>query len=857
MNKVSDIPSTLNASSTTPLMQQYLRLKEKHPEEILFFRLGDFYEMFYDDAIKASPILEVVLTQRQSVPMCGIPYHAAATYVAKILKAGLSVAIAEQMEDPKKTKGMVKREVVRVITPGTLVESELLPARANNFLVAIEALASGKAGLGRWALAAADISTGQQWLGEEEKDVQWNALRAQLAALNPSEILLVGDTVKVMGDVFGKLSNVRLEPLPPQASNPRDHVVKAIQQFLKRHHTHLEKSLGAPEPLPTTAAGTLFLSEAAIRHLELVEPLDPLDPGPTLLSLLDRTPTPMGGRLMRWWLLHPSTEKQVIAERHEQVEGFLQHPDLRETLRQLLKQVSDIERISIRAQANLVSPRELGALRHSLSELPKIKTLLKSLTERTLIESYAGFDLGSPGALMQALNTQLALELPAKLDEGGVISDGISQELDELRALRRGGKQWIAELEAKERERTGIGSLKVGYNDVFGYYLEVSKSNLSKVPPEWIRKQTLANGERYITPDLKEQEEKLLNAEERILELEKKLFGDLVHEVAAFGPTLADIAGAVARVDVLASLAEAAAQYHWVRPAIEDSIELSIKQGRHPVVEKQLGRGRFIPNDMALGEGTQILIITGPNMAGKSTYLRQAALIVIMAQMGSFVPAESAVIGWVDKIFTRIGATDRLSKGESTFMVEMREVASLLVNSTPRSLLILDEVGRGTSTYDGISIAWAVVEHLTKMPMGPRTLFATHYFELTQLTDRLFGVANAHATAKEWPGPDGQRHVVFLYQIRPGPADRSYGLHVAEMAGVPEACVKRAREILGQLESGNHKLNAVSPSKEKGTGQLDLFGEHPVVEELRRLDVDGLTPIEALNKLAEMKEKLS
>ena len=466
-------------------------------------------------------------------------------------------------------------------------------------------------------------------------------------------------------------------------------------------------------------------------------------------------------------------------------------------------------------------------------------------------------ELVVPNELMTLMQTHLVAEPPAKLNEGGIIREGISPELDELRAIKRKGRKWIAEMEAEEKAKTNITTLKVGYNDVFGYYLEVSKSHLSKVPTDWIRKQTLTNAERYITPGLKEQEEKILGAQEKIFEIELKLFRTLVQKVAQFSGVLSKVANGLAQLDALLSLSKVAVQQGYTRPRLQEGDVLQIKGGRHPVIEKNLGRDKFIPNDLQLGEeGIRISILTGPNMAGKSTYLRQTALIVIMAQMGSFVPADQATIGLVDRIFTRIGASDRLTQGQSTFMVEMNEVATLLLNSTPKSLVVLDEVGRGTSTYDGVSIAWAVVDYLAKMTEkgGPRTLFATHYFELTQLENTLPGVANAHATAKEWPGPDGRRQVVFLYQIQSGPADQSYGIHVAEMAGIPDECIVRAREILKTLETGNHQLSS-GKSKKPSPPQLDLFGDHPVVEELKQLRIEELTPLEALNKLAQLKKK--
>lgn len=832
--------------ATTPLMQQYLRIKEKHPQEILFFRLGDFYEMFYEDAIKASPILEVVLTKRQTTPMCGIPYHAATSYISKLLKAGLSVAVAEQMEDPQKTKGMVRRDVVRVISPGTVLEDELLPSQANNFLVAVAARGVARKNEGHWALCAADISTGRQWVGEVESDLQWNILSAQLAALNPSEILLVGEESQILQSLLTNTASLRYEPVPPGAGALSAQVSQAIRLFLGRNHSAVVSSLTEPEALPLESAGYMFLDQTAIRHLELVEPSDPAAGGKTLLSVIDRTVTPLGSRLLRWLLLHPSTKLDVLRERLDKVESFLDNPIPRGELREILKEIPDLERINVRAQAATVSPRELSALRGAFTKMPALAQVLEAVDGKNHLE------LQVPEKLLDILDSQLSAEPPSKIMDGGVIKEGFNMELDELRQLRRTGRRWIADMEAQEKEKTGITTLKVGYNDIYGYYLEVSKSHLAKVPAEWIRKQTLTNGERYITPALKEQEEKLLGAEDKILHIETRLFAELVRQVAGFASSIAKLAAALAQIDVCSALAQVAEENDYVRPVLNDSRDLDIKMGRHAVVENQIRRDRFIPNDLKFNRDNFISIITGPNMAGKSTYLRQNALIVILAQVGSFVPAHSATVGVVDRIFTRIGASDRLSQGQSTFMVEMQEVSTLILNSTAKSLLILDEVGRGTSTYDGMSIAWSVIEYLNKK--GPRTLFATHYFELTQLADDLPGVFNAHATAKEWPGPDGKKQVVFLYQILPGPADRSYGIHVGEMAGLPAGVVDRAREILHQMESGSHKFSRDTAGQGEAP-QLDLFSAHPIIEELKNLDVDGMTPRDALNKLSELKDR--
>lgn len=829
------------SKAATPLMQQYLRIKEKHKDEVLLFRLGDFYEMFFEDAVKAAPLLEVTLTQRQSIPMCGVPHHALSGYVAKLLKLGLSVAIAEQLEDPKKTKGMVKRDVVRVMTPGTLVEDELLPAKANNFLVAIAAANEG------WGLVAADVSTGECWSGELTSDRGWTALKAQLAALQPSEVLVVGDTADLLWACFDKEDRVRIEPTPSHVRGLEKQAHTSLLSFLNRQYPAVVSSIREARPLPLVSSDVMFLDQTAIRHLELVESSDPERSSPTLLSILDKTVTPMGSRLLRWWLLHPSCHVPTIKERQDHIEDFLEASLSRAEIRAVFKEIPDMERVQVRIKSGLVSPRELASLRHGLGKLPVIKAALTG--------NLLGFqkNLDVPAELLTLLSTQLSDEPPSKIQDGGVIRDGVSAELDELRNLRRHGKKWMAELEAAERERTGISSLKIGYNDVFGYYLEVSKTNIPKVPGDWIRKQTMTNGERYITPALKEQEEKILGAEEKILVLESRLFAELVHGVAEFGAVLARVAETMARIDVLSSLAEVAHHNNYSRPEVIESTDLLSENGRHPVIENQLGRDRFIPNDLVFDDNRRTVIITGPNMAGKSTYLRQTALLVVMAQMGSFVPAEKMKLGVVDKIFTRIGASDRLAQGQSTFMVEMQEVANLLANATKRSLLVLDEVGRGTSTYDGMSIAWAVIEHLGKLN-GPRTLFATHYFELTQLADKLPGVANAHATAREWTTQDGRKQVVFLYQIKPGAADRSYGIHVAEMAGLPDECIARAREILVQLESGSHRVQK-EPAKPETGGQMRLFDEHPVLQEIRTLDMDHMTPMQAFTVLSELKEK--
>ncbi|MBV9080961.1 MAG: DNA mismatch repair protein MutS, partial [Elusimicrobia bacterium] len=559
---MSDTAAPAAGKAATPLMQQYLAIKARYPDEIVFFRLGDFYEMFFEDAAAASPILEVALTQRQGIPMCGVPHHAMTAYLAKLIRAGRGVAIAEQLEDPKKTKTMVKRDVVRVVTPGTLVEDELLPSRANNFLVALASAPGQKRGTVHWALAAADVSTGRQWSGECADDVHLNSLKARLAALSPSEILLVGESAASLPGLNNGRAVVRFEPVPAGADGLASQVTGAIRRFLERDNAGAMKCLRDPEPLPTEANGVMFLDETAIRHLELVSPADASRPGPTLLSVLDRCVTALGSRLLRWWMLHPSLDAAMIAARQEKVDTLVDEGPARAELRTLLTGAADIERIAVRATTGTASPRDLAALRDVLGRLPKAREVFAGLGDPLGADRFKNeLDaLDAPPELVQTLATELSDEPPARLTDGGVIREGVDAELDELRSLRKSGKRWIAELEASERERTGIGSLKIGYNDVFGYYLEVSKSNLSRVPADWIRKQTLAGGERYITPALKEQEEKILGAEERISSIEARLFAELVHRVAAHAPTLARVAEAVAGIDAAASLAEAAVE---------------------------------------------------------------------------------------------------------------------------------------------------------------------------------------------------------------------------------------------------------------------------------------------------------
>ncbi len=868
-------------NADTPLMRQYRTLKAKHPDALLFFRLGDFYELFLDDARKASPLLEVVLTQRQGIPMCGVPHHALSGYLAKLLKLGIRVAIAEQMQDPATTKGMVQRDVVRVVTPGTVLEDELLQAKQNNFLVA--AYPSWMDGTRGWGLAALDLSTGQFLLTSFSDREDAKALAGEISRLAPKEIIApqsihktfrlekpvtsVDDTFFIPDQAARNLAlafhATGLNGFGLTPKHPAVPAAGAILRYVEANHPGALEVLQPPRLYHLS--DYLLLDENAIRHLDLL-PAPPtgaafVTEGPrTLWEVLDNTSTPAGGRKLKWWLLHPLMSVDGIHERQNRVEFYLEHKRERSAQAKILNDAADVERILGRLTLGRATGRDLNALRRTLRRLPEFA---KIFAERaSLTEPHPLADLLEclevPGELTALLEKSLTDDPPMKLSDGGVIRDGYSAQLDELRALAKNGRSWISEMENAERQRTGISSLKVGYTSVFGYYLEVSRVNLSKVPPEWVRKQTLANAERFITQDLKTQEDKILGAEDKSRALEVELFAAVRAQVLKHRDALRRLAEALAEMDALASLAEAAERGRYVRPKINEGNVLRLDKARHPVVEQSLaqggGRTPFVPNDTSLNaDDQQILIITGPNMAGKSTYLRQVALLVIMTQMGSFVPADSAEIGLVDRIFTRIGAGDNLAAGASTFMVEMQEVSNILHNATPDSLLILDEVGRGTSTFDGVAVAWAVVEYLNKQP-GPKVLFATHYFELTELAQQRRGIKNFHASVKEWTRPDGHNELVFLHQIQPGPADRSYGVHVAQMAGLPASCIDRARTILHTLETSGEQRSVAPAKKNDGAQklQMDLFGTHPAVEALKGMDTDGMTPLEALQALDQL-----
>ncbi len=862
--------------ASTPLMRQYLAIKAQHQDAILFFRMGDFYEMFYDDAKTASAVLGLTLTARAhgkaaEVPLAGFPHHALETYLTKMVRAGHRVAICEQTEDPKLAKIIVKREVTEIVTPGTTLADGLLTSRRNNFLLS---LYPHKKLVG---MAQLDFSTGE-FLADE---FSVECLPEVLQDIEPSEILIAAE--------YADWLQQQLRHSPGALVTTREGWLFAYDHAyatLTRHFRTLTlKGFGCDDlTCGISAAGAALayvaetqkgrlqhlttmarrhaqefvaLDPSTRRNLELIRGLRGDSQHATLLSVLDRTRTAMGGRMLLQWILHPLCQIDPIRERHDAVEEFIGKSRVRDQLADMLRGLGDLERLISKVSTARANARELCAVRATQEQLPVIKGLLQEFESRVLRENTARLE--PLPELTLELRRALVEDPPLSITEGNIFRPGYSSELDQLRHLTAHGKDWIAKLQATERERSGISSLKVGYNKVFGYYIEVTNPNLAKVPESYIRKQTLSNAERYITPELKEYEEQVLQAEEKMVTLEYQLFEALRQKVAAQAAALQKNARALAMIDCLLALAELAQAQKYVRPSMDDSAILEIKQGRHPVVEKLLPFGEtFVPNDTYLDDqGHQILLITGPNMAGKSTYLRQVALIVLMAQLGSFVPAAEARIGVVDKIFTRVGASDNLAGGESTFLVEMNETANILNNATPRSLVLLDEIGRGTSTYDGLSIAWAVIEYMHDNPkIAARTLFATHYHELTELANRHARVKNYNVLVKEWGD-----QVVFLRRIVEGGCDHSYGIQVAQLAGMPSAVIQRAKQVLtkleqqsierGNLPEGNNSLASAR--------QVDLFSEQEfsLREELLALEVDGMTPLQALQKLAELQNIVS
>jgi DNA mismatch repair protein MutS len=854
------------------LRKQYLEIKRQHPDEIVLFRLGDFYETFDDDAQLVARELELVLTSRPNmykadgvrVPMAGIPHHALEPYIARLINKGYHIAICEQTTTDD--KGFFKREVVRVVTPGTLIEPNLLEASRNNFLAAL-VVAEGRAGL-----AYADISTGEFAVTTLQASNPWSPARQELMRLRPAELLLPegaptaaldnvlaprtalpswkfdpGKARNVLLDHFGvnSLAGFGIEQAPLAVA-----ACGAIVQYVRETQP---AALNLLTGLSTYSLDEFMtLDPATRRNLELTETLRGGEVRGSLLGVLDATATPMGARLLRQWVNQPLLDVARIHERLDRVAAFHGDGVLRAEMLAALKPLHDIERITNRILGLTANPRDLVALRETLTALPQIVERLRNDgTEGKDTASHVSLSslisqLDPCTEVLALLQSAIADEPPAVLGKPGIIRERYSEELDGILHATSHAREWIAGLEKAEKERTGIKTLKVGYNKVFGYYLEISRGQSDHAPENYIRKQTLVNAERFITPELKEYETLVLNAEERILDIETRLFKDLCRQMGAHAPRLLTTARTLAQIDVLAALAEAAARHGYVRPQVVAEPLLQIHAGRHPVVEQYLpAGGRFVPNDIVYEPGECVRVITGPNMSGKSTYLRQTALVVLMAQMGSFVPAASARLGVFDRIFTRIGAQDEIAAGHSTFMVEMVETANILHNATVRSLLVLDEIGRGTSTYDGLSLAWAIVEHIHNHPgLRAKTLFATHYHELTDLATVLPGVRNYNVAVTE----EGD-HVVFLHRIVPGGADRSYGIHVAQLAGLPRAVIARAQAIMAQLEASGGRAIKL---EEAAPAQIALFPEtNPLLDELKSLDLNSLTPMEALSRLFE------
>jgi len=866
---------------STPLMRQYSAIKERHPNALLLFRLGDFYELFFEDAVVAAKELQITLTSRNkekgvAIPMCGVPYHAAEGYIAKLVRRGFRVAICDQMEDPRFAAKLVKREVTRVVTPGTATDTQMLEPRENNYLAAV-AERDGQVGV-----AFVDLSTGDFRATEFSGPEATARLQEELERMRPSELLVASRPTSP--------SEARSVPVASLTQTPLEDWVFAEEYGarLLRDHFRVATLAGyglEGRPLAVAAAGaalhyaretqrgslshldgirfyqqqdSLVLDPATLRNLELIEPAFGESRAATLLGVLDDCVTSLGARKLKAWLLRPSLDRAELEARLDAVEEFLKSTIEREELRRAMAGVQDLERLLSKVTLETAHARDLLAVKQSFQALPLLRASLQPFQAARLKQLWQNLD--ELADVRDLLEKAIHPDPPVLLNEGGLIRQGYSAELDELRDLSQNSKQRLAQIEARERERSGIASLKVRFNNIFGYYIEISKSNLHLAPADYERKQTLVNAERFTTPELKELEAKILDAEDRSRSLERELFLAIRRQIAGEARRIRQTAAALAELDVLACFAHLAAQRHYLRPEFSADGELLIERGRHPVIERlsEEGQsGKFVPNDLYMNGSTDlILIITGPNMGGKSTYLRQAALIALMAQMGSFVPAARARLPIFDRIFTRIGASDNLARGRSTFMVEMTEAASILNTATPRSFVLLDEVGRGTATFDGLAIAWAVVEHL-QTRTRPKTLFATHYHELTELAELLPGVRNYHVSVRE-----SGTNIVFLRKVEPGSADKSYGIEVARLAGLPNKVIARAREILKRHEQTEHTLSellAAKPDKSESLPvQLTIFTplNVEVVNAIEKADLDNLKPIEALNLLSELKKQI-
>ncbi len=861
------------AEDITPLMRQYFKIKNQYPEEIVFFRMGDFYEMFGEDAKIASQILGIALTSRgqikgEKIPLAGIPYHAGDKYLAKLLKAGKKVVVCEQVEDPKLAKGIVKRDVVEIITPGTVTIEGVIEGTEINYLASL----SGDED--KIGLSVLDLTTGEFKLDQGEKSNVFE----KLSVLDPSEIVISdGWSDEKMKDLKLSVGEVTLTTLDGwkfdydfayqlliehfkinslegfgcEGMKLGISAAGAILAYLKQTKKPLLSHINKISPFFEDQV--MFLDANTIRNLELLTPLRSGEKCLTLFSLLNRTKTAMGSRLLRSWIIRPLLNLNKIKERQEAIEELLLNKNLSDDLVDRIKKISDLERLAGKIGYGKASPKDLIWLKDSLAKIPEIRTILKK-AQSSLLSSIKE-NLPDTSHLTTLIQNSILDDPPLILTEGGIIKSGFSSELDGLKEEIKDSKQWIASLQEGERKRTGIPSLKVGFNGVFGYFIEVTKPHLSKVPEEYIRKQTMVNAERFVTPQLKEKEAYILGAEEKIFKLEYDLFLEIRLKVAEQTQKIQRTAELVAILDVLLSLKEVAERFNYVCPQVDLNDQIVIEDGRHPVIENVLEPGSFVPNHTKIDlKDEQIHIITGPNMAGKSTYLRQVGLIVLLAQMGSFVPAKSARIGVVDRIFTRVGATDYLTLGQSTFLVEMIETANILNNATPKSLILLDEVGRGTSTFDGLSVAWAVTEYIHEnAKISAKTLFATHYHELTELAKFLPRVKNYQVAVKQW-----EDEIIFLRKIVPGGCDDSYGIHVARLAGIPTQVLKRAKKILAELETGelsSSKPTEIAPAPV--SYQLSIFSpkDNLITEELKKLNLEELTPIEALNKLNELKRK--
>ncbi len=863
------------AGSDTPVMRQYLAAKEQHPDALVFFRLGDFYELFYEDATVAAKLLDLTLTSRnknaaEPIAMAGVPFHAASGYIQKLIDAGYKVALCEQMADPSKTKGIVPREVVRVITPGIAFDEGAIAARENHFLVAIDRSAE------LYGIAALDLSTGEFVTCEVANAGE---IVAELVRLEPREVLL-GAEVEGLRKTIEQLlprcptrsdGKLDVEVDTTIAAMVGEGVPVAARALAKtaaarclRYARDCErgKSLPIARLVVYEPGDALVMDETSQAHLELIRSQSGDKKG-SLLAELDETCTASGGRLLRRWLLAPRRNVAEIRRRHDAVALFVQQPRLRQELRAALGEVFDLERLAVRVSLERATPKDLVAIRSSLLVLPTIEQLFRSLDELVLREAFgdaADAAVDPCADLATLLSRAVGDDPPFKLGDGKAIRDGYDSELDRTRSLAHDGQRLIAELEARLRESAHIASLKLRFTRVFGWYIEVTRSHLAKVPDGWRRKQTISTGERYTTDELDRLAEELAHAEDRCQSLEAELFRDLVRNVAGQAGRLHAVSERLARLDVLSSLAEVAHRHDYTRPEVDDSLALEIVDGRHPVVERLAAAGRFVPNDVTLSAEERAVdpslwLVTGPNMAGKSTFMRQVALLVVMAQMGSFVPAKRARIGVVDRVLTRVGASDNLSRGESTFMVEMKETAQVLRQATRRSLVVLDEIGRGTSTHDGLAIAWAVAEYLHDV-IACRSLFATHYHELTELTQTRRRAANFSVSAREY-----ERTIVFFHKVQAGAASRSYGVACAQLAGVPEPVLARARTLLEQFESGQ----PLRPSRRQNVPQLDLFAqqvekaalEHPAVQTLRHAKLEEMTPIDAIKFIDQLQKMIA